>query len=84
MGPLPVIFILLSSTKIYGRKGMSHVLNYFAMHFLTKMEQFYISGVEIEYAYNPELISPLLENTKPRYIYVFHIVTGFNFDGCYM
>jgi hypothetical protein len=64
MGSLPVIFIPLSSTKIYGRKEMSHVLNYFAMPFVTKMEQFYISGVEIEYAYNLELISLLLENTS--------------------
>jgi hypothetical protein len=68
MGPLPVIFIPLSSTKIYGRKGMSHVLNYFVMPFVTEMEEFYINGVEIDYAYNPKLISSVLQNTKPRYI----------------
>jgi hypothetical protein len=35
---------------------------------VTEMEEFYINGVEIDYAYNPKLISSVLQNTKPRYI----------------
>lgn len=66
LAPLPVLFIPLSSTKLYKQKGTS-VMNFFLKPFINEMESLYNEGVQMKFAYNPRLISSSIDNDdNPR------------------
>lgn len=74
IGPLPVIFIPLSSTKLY-KSTEFHVMNYFLTPFIDEMEKAYIEGFQVQYPYDPRKIHESLIQSQPRYL--FHILNVF-------
>ena len=65
LAPLPVVFIPLSSTKLYKQKE-STVMNFFLEPFIEELESLYIEGVQIKFSYDPGLISFLIDDDNQR------------------
>ena len=69
--PLPLVFIPLSSTKLYKKKG-NMVLNSFLKPFVEEMKTAYVEGFPVKYNYPPEKIHPSLELGMSRYTLHLH------------